>query len=123
MLRQVWLLATALALPAASAADNGVGRFSIEVAGAGAGERCLKLEAGQTLRYRFSASAPVDFNIHYHRGDQVMMPVERNAVRTLDGVYRAESTEEYCLMWQRRESGAVKVTGRIEPRVLRAASQ
>ena len=122
MFRHLWLIAVALALPAAFASDATVGRFSIEVRGGGIGERCLKLEAGQALRYRFSASAPVDFNIHYHRGETVVMPIERIGVKTLDGVFRAESSEEYCLMWQRRESGSVKVTGRIEPRAARSSS-
>jgi hypothetical protein len=44
------------------------------------------------------------------------MPVERRAVGALDGVFRAESTEDYCLMWERRQSGTVKINGRIEAR-------
>jgi len=109
------LLASLLCTPA-FAADSGLGQFTIEVREKGAAERCLKLEAGQSIRYHFTAAGEVDFNIHFHRGDEIRTPVERRAVGELDGVFRAESTEDYCLMWERRQSGAVKVTGRIEAR-------
>jgi hypothetical protein len=103
------------------AADSGFGRFAIEVRDKGATERCLKLAAGQSIRYRFSATNPVDFNIHYHFGDEVRQPIERKAIHALDGVFRAESTQDYCLMWERREAGGVRINGRIEPR--RAAAR
>lgn len=100
----------------ALAADSGFGRFAIEVRDKGAAERCLKLEAGQSIRYRFNATSPVDFNIHYHLGDEIRQPVERKAIHALDGVFRAELSQDYCLMWERRESGGVRINGRIEPR-------
>ena len=32
--------------------------------------------AGQVVRYRFEADAVVDFNIHTHRGDEVIYRVK-----------------------------------------------
>lgn len=98
----------------ASAADGGLGPFAIEVPGNGAAEHCLKLAAGQSIRYRFDSTGLVDFNIHYHRGETVHLPLERKAVKILNGEFRAESTEDYCLMWEARGAGSVKINGRIE---------
>jgi len=100
----------------ALAADGGLGAFTIEVRGNSAAEHCLKIAAGQSIRYRFDASGVVDFNIHFHRGNEVVLPVERKSVKALDGVFRAESTEDFCLMWERRAADAVKINGRIEAR-------
>lgn len=104
----------------ASAADGGLGPFTFEVPGKGAAEHCLKLAAGQSIRYRFDSTGLVDFNIHYHRGETVHLPLERKAVKTLNGEFRAESTEDYCLMWETRSAGSVEINGRIE--ALKAAT-
>ena len=42
-----------------------------------AAEECVKLSAGASIRYVFESSAPVEFNIHFHRGDSVEYPVKR----------------------------------------------
>ncbi|GAB4482485.1 MAG: hypothetical protein OHK0044_31530 [Burkholderiaceae bacterium] len=79
-------------------------------------EHCLRIEAGRTIGYRFEASAPVDFNIHHHRGMDVLYSVKRAATRGLAEPWRAESTDDYCLMWENTGAAAVTVEGRIERR-------
>ena len=48
---------------------------------------------GESIRYRFRASAPIDFNIHYHRGDEMTFPVKRAAVREIDSTFTAKRAE------------------------------
>jgi len=75
-------------------------------------EECLRLEAGQSRRYEWTASAPVlEFNIHYHRDADVFYPVKREAIARDRGTFRAPSGEDYCWMWTAK--GAVSVKGRI----------
>lgn len=76
-------------------------------------EHCLRIEAGRTIRYRFTAGAPVDFNIHHHRGKEVLYPVKRDGVARVDGEFRAPATDDYCLMWTNRTKNAVRIDGDV----------
>lgn len=92
-----------------------LGAFSIVVPAHGAQEHCVRLEAGQRVHYRFGASGDVDFNLHYHRGSDVHYPVKMAATRTAGGTYAAPHEDGYCLMWERRADGAVRIDGTVEP--------
>jgi hypothetical protein len=90
------------------------GPYSFTLSGKAFDERCLNLAAGEAIRYRFRASAPVDFNIHYHRGNEMSFPVKRAAVREIDATFRAKRADGYCLMWEHAGDGVVEVEGSIE---------
>lgn len=103
----------------AAVASEGTGPYSLTLKGKSFDERCLKLAAGESIRYRFRSTAPVDFNIHFHRGADVVYPVKQSAVREADASFRAQATEDYCLMWEHAGPGAASVEGileRIPPR-------
>ena len=44
-------------------------------------EECMKLVPGDRLEYHFTAGAPLHFNVHYHEGKAVVLPVSRDGVR------------------------------------------
>jgi plastocyanin len=62
-------------------------------------ELCGKVEAGDTVAWRFESSQATDFNIHYHAGKKVVEPVSLDKVMQTSGSIAATSTEEYCWMW------------------------
>ena len=95
-------------------ANEGAGPYTFKLSGKAFDERCLQLAAGESIRYRFRASAPVDFNIHYHRGKDVFFPVQQSGVKELSGSFKAESAEGYCLMWEHKGSGLASVEGTLE---------
>jgi hypothetical protein len=97
----------------AGAAD---GEFRFSIAAGKFGEHCVKLEAGRAMAYRFDASAPVDFNVHHHRGKDVVYPVKREATRRLAATFRAKATDDYCLMWENKGAATVTVEGRVDRR-------
>ena len=68
-------------------------------------EECVKLEPGDRLDYTFTASAPLHFNIHYHEGNAVIMPVTRDKVASESGRFEAIVAQEYCLMWEAGAAG------------------
>lgn len=103
------LLVTALA----GAAPARFGHFALDVPARGFEEHCLKLESGERIRYRFRATGDVDFNIHYHRGNDVTYPVKANQQRDGKGRFTATAAEDYCWMWTAR--GPAKVTGKLGP--------
>ena len=76
-------------------------------------EECQRIEAGEKRRYMWKADGPVDFNIHFHRGDDVSYPVKRDAMRGDGGTFTAKTGEEYCWMWSAKGAPA-KVEGRVE---------
>jgi hypothetical protein len=108
-------LASLLTVLAASAqSGEGAGPYSFTLSGKAFDERCVQLDAGQAIRYRFESSGPVDFNIHTHRGADVFYPVKKSGVRETGGTYKADRTDGYCLMWEHRGTGSVTVQGNLE---------
>ena len=77
-------------------------------------EACTKLDKGEKRRYHWKASAPVDFNIHYHEGPEVFYPVKREGMRGDGGTFAAKVPQDYCWMWTAKNAAAT-VTGTIEP--------
>ena len=76
-------------------------------------EECLRIGKGDKRRYHWKSNAPVDFNIHYHRGPEVFYPVKRDGMRGDGGTFDPRSDEDYCWMWSARTQSA-KIEGRIE---------
>jgi hypothetical protein len=74
-------------------------------------EECLRLEAGKSRSFEWTADGPVNFNIHFHRGDEVSYPVKLGAQTKGAGRFTAKSGEDYCWMWTARRP--TRVTGRL----------
>jgi hypothetical protein len=70
-------------------------------------EECMQMVPGDRLVYRFAAQRPVSFNIHYHEGKSVILPVSRNDVTADDGTFRPLVAQDYCLMWEAGREGAI----------------
>jgi hypothetical protein len=91
--------------------------IELTIAAGKVGEICMPLRAGHTLRWAFEASAPADFNLHHHLGKQVLMPVDRKAIAADRAAYRANRSNEWCLMWTAPTAQGITVKGswRIVP--------
>jgi len=87
--------------------------FSHSIAPRKIAEECVKLAAGDTIAYAFDATAPVDFNIHFHQGDAVVYPVKSDQIQRADDRFTATSAEDYCLMWTNRTPQTISVTGQL----------
>jgi len=70
-------------------------------------EKCMVLNAAQTLEYQFNASAKVNFNLHYHKGEAVYYPLKTDRTLGETGSYEAQVREEFCLMWENKTSADV----------------
>lgn len=75
-------------------------------------EACERLEKGDKRLYHWKATAPVDFNIHFHEADDVHYPVKRDAMRGDGGTFAAPRRHDYCWMWTARGATA-RVTGQV----------
>lgn len=70
-------------------------------------EKCMLLNAVQTLEYQFDASAKVNFNLHYHKGDAIYYPLKTDRTLGETGSYESQVREEFCLMWENKTSAEV----------------
>lgn len=68
-------------------------------------EECVRLERGDRLEYSFKANAPLHFNIHYHEGNTVIMPLTRDKVDADRSTFEVIVPQEYCLMWEAGAAG------------------
>ncbi|HMK43867.1 MAG TPA: hypothetical protein VK445_06990 [Dissulfurispiraceae bacterium] len=76
-------------------------------------EACYEMLKGQVLRYRFTASKPLDFNIHFHEGAHISYPVELNGVAAQNGDYVIPQDQFYCLMWTNKQAEPVTLGGSV----------
>jgi len=63
-------------------------------------EECFRLDVGERIDFYFESVVPVAFNIHYHDGNAVVMPVARDNATQESGDFTADRKEIYCLMWE-----------------------
>jgi hypothetical protein len=78
-------------------------------------EECVRLAVGDRVEYEFSATEPVDFNIHYHEGNAVVAPIGREKVYADSGFFVPVIAQHYCLMWEAGVAGAM-LDYRVQPR-------
>ena len=70
-------------------------------------EECMHLDVGDRVEFAFESTEPVDFNVHYHEGKAVVMPMVRDKTRADAGVFAPPAAQDYCLMWEAGAAGAV----------------
>src|SRR5579859_3584484 len=76
-------------------------------------ESCMSIDAGDKRRYHWKSDAPVDFNIHFHKGAEIVYAVKSNGMRGDGGTFTAKEGGGYCWMWTARDRPA-KLAGRVE---------
>ena len=76
-------------------------------------EVCGKLAPGDAIRWSFEASAPLDFNIHYHVGKDAEFPAKAAQVSAGQDTLRVVVREDYCWMWSNKSGGKVKLDIRL----------
>lgn len=105
-------LILALSFWDAQAADTGLvnidwsadGGFAKEltVAPAKSVEVCGKLAADTKVNWSFDASGPLNFNVHYHEGKNVIFPAKQDGVAKAEGVVDVKVQQDYCWMWSNK---------------------
>jgi hypothetical protein len=83
-------------------------------------EECIELKSGTSVAYRFEASKPVPFNIHFHSGagkdEKVEYPVKIDQTDAAEDVLKVANDQHYCWMWSNKKvtTESVTVNGTIE---------
>lgn len=69
-------------------------------------ELCGKLPAGLAVRWDFEADLPVDFNVHYQVGKDVVFPNKLSAVASAKSTLVTMIEQDYCWMWTNKAAVA-----------------
>jgi len=84
-------------------------------------EDCIEVLPGQIMKYSFTSSNFVNFNIHYHTEEELFYPVDKKGVMTWKGSldlqeldYYTEDQEFFCVMWDNLNSEQVKLSFSFE---------
>ena len=72
-------------------------------------EVCGKLKKGNLIRWQFDSSAPLDFNIHYHEGKEIIFPYKMNAIKSAKEELLISLDQDFCWMWTNKSGEAVKL--------------
>ena len=72
-------------------------------------EKCMVLDSGQKLEYRFESTAKVNFNLHYNKGESVYYPVKLDRTTGESGLYESKAREKYCFTWENRTDADVEL--------------
>lgn len=91
---------------------NEQGRFErrVSVAPGKFAEVCGKLARADSVAWRFDASGPLNFNIHYHEGKDVRYPERRDALAGASGRLQVALDQDYCWMWTNKTTAATKLS-------------
>lgn len=82
----------------------------------GVHEECLRIAAGERLDFDFTATEPVEFNVHYREGNAVVMPIVREKTLADSGLFAPRIAQDYCLMWEAGPAGtALDYRVRLRP--------
>jgi hypothetical protein len=95
---------------------SGEGRFErrMTVAPGKFAEVCGKLARGDSVAWRFDASDPLNFNIHYHEGKEVHYPERQEALANASGQLRVALDQDYCWMWTNKSGKSVDLQLRLK---------
>ena len=79
----------------------------VVIAPYGTHSECTRLARGDRLDYQYDSSAPLDFDIGYREGNDVLMPIVRGPSASASGTYETLIAHDYCMTWEAGPPGAI----------------
>lgn len=77
-------------------------------------EVCGKLPAGLKVRWEFEGNTPVDFNVHYHVGKEVVFPSKLTATSAARDTLATKIEQSYCWMWSNKSPAEAALTVKLQ---------
>jgi hypothetical protein len=90
-----------VALPA-HAQDAGIRVITMTITSSGAHKECVSLSKAQSLHYWFRSDAPIDFNIQYQDGSDLIFAVKRDKLSMGTGNHPARAAAVHCMVLTNR---------------------
>lgn len=73
-------------------------------------EACDKWTPGDKVSFKFTSSAPVMFNVHYHEKHQKTYAIEQTLKDDFEGSFIVKSEDIHCCMWKNDNDNFVTLT-------------
>ena len=73
-------------------------------------EACARLPAGARVDWAYEANMPLDFNIHYHVGKDVVYPKQLKHTSAANGTLAIDLEQDYCWMWTNKNKAAAQLS-------------
>lgn len=73
-------------------------------------ELCGRLSKGQKVAWSFKSNEPLNFNIHYHEGENVTYPVKQTGSTAAEGTLDVSQSQQYCWMWSNKGATPASVS-------------
>ncbi|MBC3872880.1 hypothetical protein [Undibacterium flavidum] len=89
--------------------EQGQFQHSAEIKAGGFLEVCGKLPAGLKIDWQYKSQQALDFNIHYHEGKKLSVPVKHQAKQTVAEQFEVKVAQDYCWMWSNKSKEATTV--------------
>ena len=77
-------------------------------------EFCDTWEPGDNLKFTFTSTKPVLFNVHYHTAYDKLYPIKEILVDEFSGSFIVQTKDVHCAMWTNKNDNFVKVTFEAE---------
>ena len=77
-------------------------------------EFCEMWEVGDTVKFSFTSTKPVMFNVHYHVGHEKQYAIKDVLVDDFSGNFVVQNKEIHCGLWQNDNDKYVKLTYEME---------
>ena len=81
-------------------------------------EKCMKLNEGDQVHYRFSSINPLNFDIHYHPDAEILFKIKKENVSEFSGEFTSDAEQHYCFTWKNPKAYAAAWDVMLEYRVL-----
>ncbi len=72
-------------------------------------ELCGALSKGQSIAWTFKADQPLNFNIHYHVGKDVVFPAKQDDLVESRGNLNVSIDQQYCWMWSNKRDTSARL--------------
>ncbi|MFZ6819767.1 hypothetical protein [Undibacterium sp. Ji22W] len=89
--------------------EQGQFQHSAEIKAGGFLEVCGKLPAGLKIDWQYKSQQALDFNIHYHEGKKLSVPVKHQAKQAVAEQFEVKVAQDYCWMWSNKTKEAATV--------------
>jgi len=73
-------------------------------------EACDNWTPGDKVTFKFTSSAPVMFDVHYHAKHQKTYAIEQTLKDNFEGSFIVESEDIHCCMWKNNNNNFVTLT-------------
>jgi hypothetical protein len=90
--------------------DSGTFAQTLSIAPGKVAEVCGMIDQKTSTAWKFNATAPVEFNIHRHAGNDVIYATRSFAVREQNGTFNPNGSYEWCWMWTNESSTPASVS-------------